>query len=141
MSRISDSDFFVCSRSGKAMLSYRFMEPNSAPSWNSTPNSLRSSYSRDSEQRTRSVSWMTIDPRSGLSSPMRVFRNTDLPVPDGPSSTETSPGGSVSVTSDQMLARPKDFVSPSTLTSTPATRRLLQPGPAGQPTGEDGRPT
>jgi len=27
----------------------------------------------------------------------------------------------VSVTSDQMLARPKDFDSPSTLTSTPAT--------------------
>jgi hypothetical protein len=27
----------------------------------------------------------------------------------------------VSVTSDQMLARPKDFDSPSTFTSTPAT--------------------
>ncbi|MBD2897836.1 hypothetical protein amrb99_68030 [Actinomadura sp. RB99] len=37
----SDSDFLVCSRSGKAMLSNRFIDPNSAPSWNSTPNSLR----------------------------------------------------------------------------------------------------
>ena len=64
---------------------------------------------------------MTIEPRSGFSSPISVFRNTDLPVPDGPSSTDTSPGGSVSVTSDQMFARPKDFDSPSTLTSTPAT--------------------
>ena len=64
---------------------------------------------------------MTIDPCSGFSSPMRVLRNTDLPVPDGPSSTDTSPGGSVNDTSDQMLARPKDLESPSTLTSTPAT--------------------
>ena len=44
MSAISFSDFLVCSRSGKAMLSNRFIEPNSAPSWNSTPNSLRVSY-------------------------------------------------------------------------------------------------
>ena len=39
--RISASVILVCSRSGKAMLSYRFSEPNSAPSWNITPNSLR----------------------------------------------------------------------------------------------------
>jgi hypothetical protein len=62
---------------------------------------------------------MTIEPFSGLSSPMRVLRNTDLPVPDGPSRTLTSPGGSVSVTSDQMFARPNDFERPSTRTSTP----------------------
>jgi hypothetical protein len=37
-------------------LSYRFIEPNNAPSWNSTPNSLRISYSLRSPQRTRSVS-------------------------------------------------------------------------------------
>ena len=41
--RTSDSLLRVCSRSGKAMLSYRFIDPNSAPSWNSTPNSLRTS--------------------------------------------------------------------------------------------------
>ena len=41
MSLISDSPLRVCSRSGKAMLSKRFIDPNSAPSWNSTPNSLR----------------------------------------------------------------------------------------------------
>ena len=57
---------------------------------------------------------MTIDPRSGLSSPTSVLRNTDLPVPDGPSSTEISPGGSVRVTSLQMFWLPKDLVSPST---------------------------
>ncbi|CNM75024.1 Uncharacterised protein [Mycobacterium tuberculosis] len=41
MSRISDSFFLVCSRNGNAVLSKRFIEPNSAPSWNMTPNSLR----------------------------------------------------------------------------------------------------
>jgi hypothetical protein len=43
MDLISLSFFFVCSRSGKAMLSNRFWEPNSAPSWNRTPKSLRTS--------------------------------------------------------------------------------------------------
>src|SRR4051812_49035551 len=62
---------------------------------------------------------MTIEPCSGFNSPISDLRNTDLPVPDGPSNTLTSPGGNVRVTSDQMFARPKDLVSPSTLTSTP----------------------
>ena len=66
-----------------------------------------------------SMSLMMIEPFSGLSRPTRVFRNTDLPVPDGPSRTEISPGGSVSVTSPQMFWLPNDFVSPSTSTSTP----------------------
>src|SRR3954462_10628602 len=74
-----------------------------------------------------SVSLMMIEPSSGFSSPTRDFRKTDLPVPDGPSSTEISPGGRVSVTSLQMFWLPKDFVSPSTSTATPTTeppRRL-----------------
>ncbi len=41
MSRISVSLLRVCSRSGKATLSNSVIEPNIAPSWNSTPNSLR----------------------------------------------------------------------------------------------------
>lgn len=49
-----------------------------------------------------SVPAIRIDPRSGLSSPTSVLRNTDLPVPEGPSITETSPAGSVSETSCQM---------------------------------------
>src|SRR5690348_13856070 len=63
---------------------------------------------------------MTMEPFSGLRSPISDFRNTDLPVPEGPSRTDTSPGGRLRVTSDQMLARPKDLDSPSTVTSTPA---------------------
>src|SRR4051812_2701586 len=63
---------------------------------------------------------MTTEPRSGLSNPIRLLRNTDLPVPDGPSKTLISPAGRVSVTSDQMREGPNDFVSPSTTTSTPA---------------------
>lgn len=41
--RISDSFLRVCSRSGKAMLSKRLIEPKSAPSWKSSPKSLRAS--------------------------------------------------------------------------------------------------
>src|SRR5882757_7137189 len=72
---------------------------------------------------------MMILPFSGVSSPIRDFRNTDLPVPDGPSSTLTSPGGSVRVTSDQMLDLPNDLLSPSTLTSTPAVIRATPHDP------------
>src|SRR6188472_346503 len=49
-------------------------------------------------------------PRSGLSSPISALRNTDLPVPEGPSMTETSPAGMVRVTSPQISCLPKDFV-------------------------------
>ena len=66
-------------------------------------------------------------PSSGLRSPMRVFRRTDLPVPDGPSITEISPAGSVSVTSLQMTWLPKLFVRPSMTTSVP-TEALLDRG-------------
>ena len=90
---ISDSLFLVCSRSGKAMLSKRFIDPKSAPSWNRTPKSFRISYSLCSPVVTTSVSLMAIEPRSGLSRPTSDFRNTDLPVPDGPRRTEISPGG------------------------------------------------
>src|SRR5262245_43174097 len=62
---------------------------------------------------------MNIDPLSGLSRPIKVFRNTDFPVPDGPSITELSPGGRVSVTSPQMRWLPKDLVRSVTTTSTP----------------------
>src|SRR3954454_14589371 len=68
-----------------------------------------------------SVSLMMIEPSSGLSRPTSDFRNTDLPVPDGPSSTEISPGGNVRVTSLQMFLLPKDLVSPSTSTATPTS--------------------
>src|SRR3981189_3932885 len=62
---------------------------------------------------------ITQRPRSGLSSPIIDFRNTDVPVPDGPSMTDTSPGGSVSDTSLQMVCLPKDLVRPSMTTSAP----------------------
>src|SRR5690606_7697427 len=53
------------------------------------------------------------------SRPTSDFRKTDLPVPEGPNRTLISPGGSVSVTSRQMVWAPKDLDSPSTTTSTP----------------------
>src|SRR5690606_26763343 len=66
-----------------------------------------------------SVPSITIEPCSGRSRPINDLRNTDLPVPDGPSRAETSPAGNINVTSCQILCEPKDLVSPSTETSTP----------------------
>ena len=56
-----------------------------------------------------STSRMMIEPLSGFSSPISDFRNTDLPVPDGPSRTEISPGGRVRVTSPQMRLPAEGF--------------------------------
>ena len=66
-----------------------------------------------------SVPSMRIEPWSGLSRPIRVLRNTDLPVPDGPSITEISPAGTVSETSPQISCLPNDLLRFSTLISTP----------------------
>src|SRR5689334_2530605 len=70
-----------------------------------------------------------IDPASGLSSPTSVLRNTDLPVPEGPSITEISPAGRVSVTSFQMTCDPNRLVSPSTLISTPTAHLVVKSTP------------
>src|SRR3954454_2943586 len=71
-----------------------------------------------------SVPSMTTDPLSGLSRPMIVLSSTDLPVPDGPSITQISPGGTVNVTSPQISCLPKDLVSPSISIATPIRRAL-----------------
>ena len=57
---------------------------------------------------------MTIEPRSGRSRPINDLRKTDLPVPDGPRRTLTSPAGISMVTSSQIRWGPKDFVRSST---------------------------
>src|SRR5258708_37990794 len=75
-----------------------------------------------------------MEPRSGRSRPIRDFRKTDLPVPEGPSRALTSPEGSVNETSCQIRCEPKDFVTPSVLTSTPTpTSTILSEQPTGVP--------
>src|SRR5690348_26031 len=70
---------------------------------------------------------MTTLPLSGLSRPISVLRNTDLPVPDGPSITQISPAGTVSVTSPQMSCLPKDLVRSLTWISTPTFHPPCRP--------------
>ena len=65
MSSISSSLFSVCWRSGKATLSNRFIEPNSAPSWNSRPNFLRISNSSSSGMLGTDSPWTRTSPWSG----------------------------------------------------------------------------
>src|SRR5688572_30437805 len=104
------------------------------------------------------MSLMTIEPFSGFSRPTSDLRNTDLPVPEGPSSTEISPGGRVRVTSLQMFWLPNDFDRFSTSTATPTSylplhsgcvagsppRRIDEPrqcaGSQGRPHPDDGEP-
>ena len=73
---------------------------------------------------------ITTLPRSGLSRPIRVFSSTDLPVPEGPSITQISPAGTVSVTSPQISCLPKDLVRPSIWISTPMGLLPSQESPA-----------
>ena len=85
-----------------------------------------------------SVPSMMIEPWSGFSRPISVFRNTDLPVPDGPSITQISPAGTVSVTSPQISCFPKDLVRFSTLISTPMYVTPLRPAAAASTTPRRG---
>src|ERR1700712_2170485 len=66
-----------------------------------------------------SLPWIQTWPLFGRSRPTRCLRSTDLPVPEGPSSTEISPGGIVRLTSSQIRLLPKRLVRFSTLTSAP----------------------
>src|SRR6478752_10451933 len=84
-----------------------------------------------------SVPSMRIEPSSGLRRPIRALRKTDLPVPDGPSITETSPAGIDSETPPQMSCLPNDLLRLSTLISTPMSalvlpRRCTHPFPVGR---------
>ena len=86
-SAICASEKSVCWRSGKATLSNTDIDPNSAPSWNSTP-ILRRSASR-SGIVSLGTDWpfTTMSPESGNISPIMCLISTLLPVPEGPSTT------------------------------------------------------
>lgn len=87
--------------------------------------------------RMRSVSWMTILPYSGLTRPIRHFRKTDFPVPDGPSNTLISPRGIVKLMSRQIVVFPNDFVIPSMRISEPAAMSTLLSVAIDQPRGRN----
>ena len=84
---ICASEMSVCWRSGKATLSKTFIEPNSAPSWKSTPILRRSSSSLGIVRPGTDCPCTMISPESGNISPIRCLISTLLPVPDGPSTT------------------------------------------------------
>src|SRR6266516_4303484 len=90
------------------------MEPNRAPSWNRTPNFRRTRYSSLRARVGRFFSPTQISPLSSLRSPIRHFRKTLLPVPEGPSIRVIRPLGMSQVMSSRTVWEPKDFVSPRT---------------------------
>ena len=106
MSSTSSSPFSVCWRSGKATLSKTFIEPNSAPSWNSSPNFLRISNRSSSGMFGTDSPWTSTSPESGYSSPTMCLMQTDLPVPDGPRIIDTIPSGSPMFRPRRICVRP-----------------------------------
>src|SRR4051812_18423041 len=124
ISRISSSDLSVCWRSGKATLSTRFIEPNRAPSWNSTPNRLRMSNSSSSVMFGTDSPWTRTSPSSGYSRPTMCLMHTDFPVPEGPRIMEILPSGRPMFRPHRILLRPKALWTStnSTASGTPVGR-------------------
>src|SRR3954447_24509386 len=123
MSAISSSDLSVCWRSGNATLSKRFIEPNSAPSWNRTPNFLRISNSSSSCMFGTDSPWTRMSPSSGYSRPTMCLMHTDLPVPDGPRIIEIRSSGRPMLSPRRILLRPKAL-----WTSTNSTASVVPDG-------------
>src|SRR3954453_18423086 len=113
MSPISSSPLSVCWRSGNATLSHRFMEPNSAPSWKSTPNSLRISNSSSSAMPGTDSPCTSTSPASGYSRPTMCLMQTDFPVPEGPRIIEILSSGMPMFRPRRILLRP-NALCPST---------------------------
>jgi hypothetical protein len=90
------------------------IDPNRAPSWKSTPNSLRTSSSRLRPSVGMFSSPTQISPRSGVSRPMRLRRRTDLPLPEGPMTVVIRPRGKSIEMSSRTVFLPKDLVRPRT---------------------------
>src|SRR3954471_16872021 len=107
ISPISSSPLSVCWRSGNATLSYRFIEPNSAPSWNRTPNFLRISNRSSSCMLGTDSPWTRTSPSSGYSRPTMCLMQTDFPVPDGPRIIEILSLGRPMFRPRRILLRPK----------------------------------
>src|ERR671925_237575 len=126
ISSTSSSLLSVCWRSGNATLSYRFIEPNRAPSWNSTPNFLRISNSRSSGMFGTDSPCTRTSPSSGYSRPTMCLMQTDLPVPDGPRIIEIWLSGRPRLRPFSTRLRPKALTTSmnSTASSEPCSRFL-----------------
>src|SRR5215211_2193431 len=126
ISWISSSPLSVCWRSGNAVLSYTFMEPKSAPSWNSTPNFLRISKSSSSAMSGTDSPCTITSPSSGYRSPTMCLMQTDFPVPDGPRIIEIWSFGSPRFRPFRTRLRPNALTTSmnSTASSLPCSRFL-----------------
>ena len=105
ISEISSSDLSVCWRSGKAVLSNTFIEPNRAPSWNRRPNFLRISNSSSSVRFGTDSPWTSTSPASGYRRPTMCLIST-LFGPGGPSTIEIWSLGSPRLRPFRIRVRP-----------------------------------
>ncbi len=127
----------MCWRSGKATLSNTYIEPNSAPSWKSTP-ILRRSASSSGIVRSLTTCPLTItSPESGNISPMMCLISTLLPVPDGPSTTVIVSSGKATFSRRGRAPRRGACARPGSGSTT--RRRLGRRGDRGRSRGSGGR--
>src|SRR3954454_13494256 len=127
ISWISSSALSVCWRSGKATLSHRFMEPNSAPSWKSTPNFLRISNRSSSAMPGTDSPWTSTSPSSGYSRPTMCLMHTDFPVPEGPRIIEILSSGMPMLSPRRILLRPKALWTSTNSTASGTPDGRLEP--------------
>jgi len=74
------------------MFSRSVSDPNSAPDWYITPKERRISRSLRPCAPTMSRPWMDTVPAMGGNRPIMFFKRVDLPHPEPPRMTNTSPG-------------------------------------------------
>lgn len=103
-----------CSFNGTCTFSPTVIDENSAPSWNSTP-VLRVMCWRSANRPERASApstWML--PASGSRRPRMLRINTDLPVPEPPTTPRISPRRTSRSRSSCTVWRPNRLVSPRT---------------------------
>ena len=111
--RRTSADFMrMCSTSVKPTFSPTVIESNSAAPWNSSPKRLRISFRSRSFKPTMFVPSTSIEPASGVMSPMMCLRSTLLPVPLRPITTMLSPVSTSRSTPSSTCFAPSRFLSP-----------------------------
>ena len=112
----------VCSSSGSITFSSSVIEPNSAPDCHITPSRARSDRRAVPVSAAMSCPRISIVPERGGNRPISSLSNVDLPQPDPPRITKTSPRRTSKETSWNSTREPKAiFTSRTRMTVSPLT--------------------
>src|SRR5579862_5154206 len=115
ISSISGSGIGMCSRSGTSMFCATVSELNSAPSWKRTPQRCSNARASASLAPSTSQPNTSMLPAWGRRSPTIVRSNTDLPLPEPPTTPSTSPRRTSRSIPSCTVCSPNRLTSPRTL--------------------------